>query len=222
MVAAEVAEYLRNHPEFFEEQADLLSTIFLPNPHGGRAISLTERQLVALREQKAQLEDELAELMEIGHANDAISEKLHHFALALFTPVGLESFLDVVHRNLQEIFAIPHAALRIWSGQPDEPGIAEFSEVSFDVCALADELANPRCGEPVGEEILSWFGDNARHLQSFALVPLRAEESLGLLVLASEDPERFYTGMGTVYLNRLGQLLSAGLLAHLGEGHVAT
>jgi uncharacterized protein YigA (DUF484 family) len=32
-----------------------------------------------------------------------------------------------------------------------------------------------------------------------------------LLLLASEDPQRFYSGMGTLFLERLGELISAAL-----------
>jgi uncharacterized protein YigA (DUF484 family) len=35
-----------------------------------------------------------------------------------------------------------------------------------------------------------------------------------MLALASEDPTRFYAGMGTLYLQRLGELLSAALERH--------
>jgi len=39
-----MAHYLKQHPEFFEEYADLLATIFIPHPHGGRAIPISERK----------------------------------------------------------------------------------------------------------------------------------------------------------------------------------
>jgi uncharacterized protein YigA (DUF484 family) len=32
-----------------------------------------------------------------------------------------------------------------------------------------------------------------------------------LLLLASEDPQRFYSGMGTLFLERLGELICAAL-----------
>ena len=38
----------------------------------------------------------------------------------------------------------------------------------------------------------------------------------GLLALASEDEERFYAGMGTLYLERLGQLIGAALVRMQG------
>ena len=37
----------------------------------------------------------------------------------------------------------------------------------------------------------------------------------GLLGLASEDPERFYAGMGTVYLTRLAELASVATARYL-------
>jgi uncharacterized protein YigA (DUF484 family) len=42
-------------------------------------------------------------------------------------------------------------------------------------------------------------------------VPLRTEQALGLLALASEDPQRFYPEMGTLYLRRLGDIAAAAI-----------
>ena len=61
-----VVSYLKQHPEFFEEHADFLATIFTPHPHGGRAISISERQILTLRDKNRQLEDKLRELLEFG------------------------------------------------------------------------------------------------------------------------------------------------------------
>jgi uncharacterized protein len=71
-----VVNYLRQHPEFFEEHADFMATIFTPHPHGGRAISISERQILTLRDRGKQLEGKLRELIEFGEENDAIGEKL--------------------------------------------------------------------------------------------------------------------------------------------------
>jgi uncharacterized protein YigA (DUF484 family) len=43
------------------------------------------------------------------------------------------------------------------------------------------------------------------------MVPLRTDRTIGLLVLASEEPQRFYPEMGTIYLAQLGELASAAL-----------
>ena len=56
------------------------------------------------------------------------------------------------------------------------------------------------------QETLAWFGDAATHLRSMTQVPLRAGNGVccGLLVMASDDPRRFYPELGTLYLERIG------------------
>ena len=46
-------------------------------------------------------------------------------------------------------------------------------------------------------------------------LPLRTAHTFGLLGLASEDPERFYSGMGTTYLMRLAELTSVATARYL-------
>ena len=53
MDAKDVAEYLKQHPKFFEDYADVLAEIFVPHPHGGHAIPIAERQILTLRERNA-------------------------------------------------------------------------------------------------------------------------------------------------------------------------
>jgi hypothetical protein len=60
-------------------------------------------------------------------------------------------------------------------------------------------------------DIDAWFGETNSTLKSFALIALRSERSFGLLALASEDAQRFYPEMGTMFLKRIGELASAAL-----------
>ncbi|HEY8622962.1 MAG TPA: DUF484 family protein, partial [Casimicrobiaceae bacterium] len=94
-----VADYLRQHPEFFAEYADLLAEIYVPHPHGGHAIPIAERQIVTLREKNDQLETKLRELIQFGGENDNISEKLHRSTLALFSAADLETTLGVLYHS---------------------------------------------------------------------------------------------------------------------------
>ncbi len=49
----QVAEFLREYPDFFEQHPDVLLNIEVPHPHGGRTVSIPERQLIATRERGA-------------------------------------------------------------------------------------------------------------------------------------------------------------------------
>jgi uncharacterized protein YigA (DUF484 family) len=72
-------------------------------------------------------------------------------------------------------------------------------------------MTAPYCGHHAVYETQSWFGEAAAHVKSFAILPLRRHATFGVIVLASEDPRRFYPEMGTLHLARIGELTSAAL-----------
>src|SRR5690349_6412355 len=110
MDADEVAKYLKQHPQFFEDYADVMAEIFVPHPHGGHAIPIAERQIITLRERNQELEARLRELVRFGTENDATSEKLHRSTLALFAAPDLETTLGVLYQSLREDFNVPYVA----------------------------------------------------------------------------------------------------------------
>lgn len=209
---AEVAAFLGAHPEFFEEYADQLADIYIPHPHGGRAIPISERQILTLRERNHQLEAKLRELIQFGEENDAIGERVHRIALALLNSRNLESLLHSLYFNLREDFAVPHVALRLW-GVKISQQIPELGPVSEKLRNFSEVLTGPHCCSQF--EGADWFGEDAARLRSFALVALRSDRVFGLLALASEDAKRFYPEMGTLYLKRLGELTGAALMRYL-------
>ena len=60
ITSEQVAGFLKDHPEFFDQYADLLALITVPDPHSGRAVSITERQLFSLREKLRMLEAKMS------------------------------------------------------------------------------------------------------------------------------------------------------------------
>jgi uncharacterized protein YigA (DUF484 family) len=207
----DVAHYLRTHPEFFADYAEMMAEIQVPDPHGGRAIPISERQIAALRDKNRVLQEKLAELIRFGEENDAIADKMHRLAVSLLQFSRLSDLVYGLNFNLRESFAVPHAMLRLWNMASDDPALREFVATSTDIRVAADSLLHPYCGSHILEEIRNWFGEEGARLRSFAMVALRTQQTIGLLVMGSEDPQRFYPEMGTVYLMRLGELVSASL-----------
>ncbi|MDZ4200680.1 MAG: DUF484 family protein [Gallionella sp.] len=208
MRAEEVAQYLHDNPEFFEEHIDLLIQITLPHPHGGRTVSLGERQLVALREKNKELEKKLHELLEFAKENDALQHKVHEFATSLFSARDIPTLQEMVPHLLREIFAVPHTALHLWQIAPP----------SVEVLSFTDAQAQPVCLHQAAHDTAAWFGEAGKQLHSFAYLPLHAgSESIGLLVMASEDKQRFYPGMGTMFLQRIADAVSSALHPHLAH-----
>jgi len=210
--ADEVARYLEENPAFFEEYGELLSRISVPHPHGGQAIPLSDRQVINLRDKARTLEAKLNELIQFGEENDVIGEKVHRLAVALLAVRTLPTALHELYYNLREDFAIPHAGSRLWRGARDGDH-AEFQPVSPELREFAARLEAPFCGPNANFEAVSWFGEAAPHIRSVAFMPLReADQTFGMLTFASEDALRFYPEMGTLYLKRIGEMVSAALL----------
>jgi len=202
MKAEDVAEYLQNTPAFFETYAQMLSEVVIPHPYGGRTISLSERQMITLRERVKELEKKLHELVEFGKENDALQSKLHKFTVALFDAHDITALQNISTNNLREIFVVPHAEIRLW----------KKNAPSAEVLAFAEQHVEPVCLHHAVFDTSKWFGEAAEHLRSFAYLPLRVNnQTVGMLIIASEDAQRFYPEMGTIFLQRIAEIVSAAL-----------
>ena len=212
LTAEQVAEFLRQNPGFFESHVDILMNLQIPHPHGGRAVSIGERQLVAVREKAKLLEDKLHELIQFGEENDAVGEKVHRLACRLVDATSLDAALDTLYLDLLDHFAVPHVAVRLWNVAEENPDTKEFAPVAPEMRQFVEQMTVPYCGHHAVYESQAWFGEAAAHLKSFALVALtRDARNFGVVALASEDPKRFYAEMGTLYLARIGELMSHSL-----------
>ena len=215
MQADDVKEYLKNNPQFFEENAPLLAEIHLPSPHGNGTISLAERQQLAQRDKINALEERFAELVLNAQENDAIANKMHQFTVLLQQARSFDAIEQLISHHLPEAFNIAETTLRIWAN-PLNPADAEnlvFSEVPEATTHWIKAVHNVYCGEtPTTIDIDDWFIDPAA---SVAVLPLRNDSVYGFLALSSDQPERFYVGMGTTFLQKLADNISAALSRHV-------
>jgi uncharacterized protein len=208
----DIASYLVNTPGFFERHAELLSAVQLTSPHGQRAVSLQERQMEMLRDRIKGLEMKLVEMIRNGQENVAIADKLHRWTRALLLTTDADELPGVIVAELKSRFLIPQAAIRVWGTAARHPGQAFAEPVSDDLRSFAGSLTAPYCGVNAGFEAAGWL-DDAKVVMSLAMIPLRssADDAFGLLVLGSPDPTRYSAEMGTEFLQRIGEIASAGL-----------
>jgi uncharacterized protein YigA (DUF484 family) len=137
---------------------------------------------------------------------------VHRLTVALLAARDVEALAQALYFHLREDFSVPHVVLRIW-GRALPEGSIEADAVSDAQRQAAETMGGPQCGPAAGSPFLDWFGETAPHLRSLALVPLGGTSVFGLLALGSEDAERFYPEMGTLYLRRIGELCAVGVSA---------
>jgi uncharacterized protein len=209
----DIADFLANTPDFFERHAEVLASVQLSSGHGNRAVSLQERQASMLREKIKGLETRLVDMIRHGSENVAIADKLQTWTRRLLQTAQARDLPEAITRGITEDFDMPQAALKLWDINGIFSSESFASEVSADAKTFAASLTSPYCGVNSGFEAVKWLPEPALAL-SIALVPLRPAADApvgGLLVLASPDPERFHDGMGTDFLERLGDLAGSAL-----------
>lgn len=210
--AADVAIWLREHPNFFLHHPDVALAIDLPRANG-RATSLASYQLEVLREKNRELNRRLQELFAIANENERLTVRTHHLALALLRARDLAEALSVLVASLREDFNSEWVRLllpRALEGVPESPWwrVLEHDDpvlVPFADFLLANE---PLCGRLQREKLEVLFGSDADQVLSTALLPLGPN---GLLAIGSSDANRFYPGMGTLFLRLMGETLVAAL-----------
>ena len=215
----DIAGFLANTPDFFERHAELLATVELSSGHGGRAVSLQERQAGLLRDKIKSLEARVVDMIRHGNENVTIADKLQRCTRNLLLTAHARDLPETIVRELKGQFAIPQAAIKVWRVNGIFTGESFCTDVSSDAKAFASSLGAPYCGVNSGFEAANWLPDPAMAM-SIALIPLRSDPSqdaFGMLVLASTDAQRFHADMGTDFLAQIGDLAGAALSRLLAQ-----
>jgi uncharacterized protein YigA (DUF484 family) len=221
----DIANFLVNTPDFFERHAELLAAVKLTSPHGQRAVSLQERQAEMLRDKIRVLELRMMDMMRHGTENEVLLDRQQHWIKTLLMTTNARDLPHVIADGIAHEFMVPQVAIKVW-GVAETFRIEPFAaDVSESIKTFAAGLNKPYVGINNGVDAVRWLAQPDA-AQSLALIPLRAaqkqdhaqeaaeREVIGLLVLASPDAQRYHEGMGTAFLERLGELASAAL-SHL-------
>lgn len=208
----DIKHYLKTHPDFFESHAHLLTELFLPSPHGKGTISLAERQQIAQRDKIRVLESRFTELILTAEENEATASKVHELTLGLLFAKDVAGLHAHLVAFLAEQFELPQAQLKLWVNEAHAAD-SLFIAADDSLKNWARDLTQPYCGTLPTMDIAGWFSDTPA---SLAVIPMRYQDvTFGLLAIPSQQRSRFYAGMGTLFLQRIGELVSASLARYI-------
>jgi uncharacterized protein YigA (DUF484 family) len=217
----DVANYLRQYPDFFHQHLDLLETLNIPHPEvGGNVVSLVAKQLAIFRAKQHKLEHQLASLLEIARNNDVSSSRMHVLTLALLNSSSLESTITHLKQVLIEVFLIDFFALKIIK-KLENPALEAFfitpDQHGFHYLSAELEHDKPRCGRLNLAQTRFLFGDSAELIKSCAIIPIQSADLKALLVMGSCDENRFHYSLGNLFLTQLGEIVALRLASFLNE-----
>jgi uncharacterized protein YigA (DUF484 family) len=214
-MTAEVAAYLRDHPDFFQHHLDVLETLNVPHP-SGEAVSLVSRQLELLRERNRKLHAQINDILHIARDNDALFQRIHRLTLALLDATSLDDALASLRWLLHDCFDADFVAVRLLEPRIDCP----IADLCVDAQAVETghfrallESGRPECGRTDAAWAAYLFGSDADEVRSHAAVPLQHAGLKGLLAIGSRDSSRFDADMGHLFLTQMGEIVAARLVA---------
>jgi len=217
-----VADYLRCHPDFFEDKPTLLADLRVPHATGS-AVSLVERQVAVLRESNANLQKQLTELVQMARTNGELNTQLHKLTLQIIENDSLDALLILIDKQLRRNFSASLVALRLLveGGNDTLASHDEFPVDTDALCGLFRRLLSagkPYCGQLSGEQLEALFGEQAESIASSAVLPLGKQAALGLLAIGSFEKDRYHTGMDTSFLDNLAEVITVAIGKYLDTG----
>lgn len=211
LTAADVANYLRQNPEFFLNRPDILYDMELPHAQGN-ASSLLERQASVLRNRNTELRHKLNDFVSIARDNDRLFRQIKTLGLSLLEAESLTEISSRLRQLLIKDFKLDEANLFLFKPS-HEKGLFTLTTPGDIQGALGDLLRGERiiCTTLRQREMKFLFPGYDRNEGSAALIPLHFNGELGLLAVGSHDPNHFTSNMDTNFARYVGDILSRRL-----------
>jgi diguanylate cyclase (GGDEF)-like protein len=223
----EIALYLNDHPEFFNEYPDLLAKIQEINiddiplqPQG--TLNLTERILKRTKNESEDLKASLEWMVDISQANERIQEHLYQIEQLILTSTDLDQMVRQLSEEITERFEIPHVVVALVDGADhfieskmhERYGESVTDALKFvaqeEVSQWFQEESKPVLRGEVKNDSAFFVSDETKSaVQSEALIPIIVQSKVaGVIGFGSEKPFHFHEGLRTDFLEQMADKLS--------------
>jgi uncharacterized protein len=199
LLAAQVVhDYLQDHPEFFQQYPQLLTSLRLPHQQRG-SVSLVERQMELQREKIQTLEDDITRLMSVARQNEQIFLAFNQLQAQLYQAKNLQDAETSLQQFTSAMPQVQECRLLRFN---TERSASEFQ-------LLLSRRLNQQgvyLGRLNKEEQQGLF---PAHIHSVALILVSAaEKPLALLAFGSEQDDHFQPSMDKLFIRHLATILA--------------
>ena len=210
--AHEVAAWLRRHPKFLQHFPDLAVSMVVPREEGPAA-SLASYQLDVLRDKNRELSRRLQDLFANAQENERLAVRTHQLTLALLRQGNAADTLRAMAASLAEDFQgdlVRVVLFEAVAGMAEDDWLQVVADDDARLAPFRDAITQgePICGRLHPDKNVLLYGARVDEVQSSALLPV---PGIGLLAIGSHDPNRFFPGMGTLFLRMMGEALVVAL-----------
>jgi len=208
---ADVAKFLTENPTFFLKQEQLLADMFLPHA-SGEAVSLLERQVSILRERNIEARKRLSDILEQGQRNDVLFQKTRGLILALLETKNINDLARCLIEYCEQEFQVDAVSFTLIANADTHKATACQVLAENEIKLVMSSLLSSKeamSGVFREEELKLMFADKSASLQSAAIMPVRANNTtLAFISLGSQDAHYFQTGIDTLFLGFIADVLA--------------
>lgn len=226
ITAEQVKAYLRRHPEFLHDNADLLEVMKAPAAElGDGVVDMQHFMVGGLQKQLRDMRGKYDDIVDFCRDNLSAQSQVHNAILALVKTRNLDQLLQVLTVDLVNVFDLDVVRIAMETDHvemydtsyPDAhySGISFISTGTVDAALGADDdilLVEDTEKQAIAdfEEI---FADCAALVKSCAMLRLKLEtvQRDVLLCLGVRHKERFHPHQGVDLLNFLAQIVELRL-----------
>lgn len=223
----QVAEYLRNHPDFLVKHPDLLSVLTPPSRRSGDTV--VDMQQFMVERQRREIERLRAayqELVAISRGTLSSQGRIHAAVLSLLAARSFEHLIDIITHELSHTLGCDAVTLCVEGDGHTLPRairaglfVLRPGEIDLLLGPSNDVLVRP--APQHGLDIV--FGPAAGLIRSDALMRLRISRAapLGLLAIGARRDDYFAPHQGTELLAFLARAIEHSIRVWLDLPHDA-
>jgi diguanylate cyclase (GGDEF)-like protein len=225
----QIALYLNDHPEFFNQYPELLARIQAIAPEDMplkpvKTLNIADRIVKRAQADTANMKSQLVNFMEISQANEKIQENLFEIDRIIMYSLNFSQMIGQLREEIIKRFKIPGVQIILMDGDAHlmERCLKErLDKNSIEGLQFVDT-----------ETVSGWFGADLKpvlqaemkegaeicgatsdlNIQSEALIPIILHGNLiGAIALGSENPQHFHIGLRTDLLERTADKLGIAI-----------
>nr|WP_010444532.1 DUF484 family protein [Vibrio rotiferianus] len=208
LTAEAVAQYLKDHPDFFAQRPELIDCLSMPHADLG-TVSLVHIQMNRQRQRIEELEEEITTLMSLAANNDRTFYEFMDLQGQILKCGDFKQVIKAIELKAKDLGL--RAYVRLLSQCDASTQLSKENYQRFATNHLNGKEAYLGRLRKVDREAL--FGNmDVPEMGSYVVLPLVKKQTLGVLAFSSEEGGHFQPDMDTLFLRHLSLVV-----AHLAQ-----
>ena len=228
MTKDEIAVYLNDHLEFFNNYPELLCKIKTIDNQDipickSNTLSMSGRLIKRAKEDKEKIQSKLEWFVEVARANKEINQHLFEIERLILKSTQLDQMVKQLGEEITLRFKIPYALLYLVDGGDHymEHKLEDrFSQKLEGLLTFTDQITINTWFKGELKPVLTSeiktgskvFGKELKNIQSECIIPIiNRGDICGAIALGATKPRHFHNGLQTEYLERMADRLAIAI-----------